>query len=352
MDPGGLRERKAGLVAAAIAAVWVNAQLALFAALTSAVRRTVAAVPPPARNLTPQQRRRAQQARAATAANSARRLAAQTAAIIAAAIARTLAILIAAGISPRAHVPVPGDLARTASFATISEMLNATGRNAYRSVVGAYRGITASLPADATVAQRMAAAQTALTLSAGKGFTGFTDSLGRHWDMATYVEMTTRTAVADMIREEQWTQIRADGGDLVLVYSRWAEHICVHCRPWLGKVISLTGTTAVGGRISVTEASGHAFTATVAGTLAEMLASGWAHPNCRCSTMPVGDGADLSDFRAPVETAAQAAVRHTAARTARDRQNQAREAARHAMSALTPRAKARARGQLAELRRR
>jgi hypothetical protein len=342
-----------------VAAVWLAAEIALLAALASAVRKAVTAssiaTAPPPRGMNPRQqqawRKRRQQAAATAAAQAARRLASLAAAIIATAIARTIAILIAAGINPRAHVPVPGDLARTGSFATLQEMLGSAGRSAYKSTLAIFREVTAAVPASGSLADRLAAAQAAITRAAGHGITGFTDATGRAWDVTAYVEMATRTTISNLIREDEWRQIRADGGDLAVVYSRWAEHICGKCLPWLGKTVSLTGSTPPGARVSVTDAAGKQFTATVAGTLQEMIMGGWGHPNCRCSTMPVADGADLSDLAAPVETTAQAAVRH-----AEDRRQQAqalrqRHAARLAVAALTPHEKARARHRLAETRR-
>ena len=287
-DPGGQREIRALSVAVAIAAVWAAAEIALLAAIASAVRKAVTAssiaTAPPPRGMNPRQqqawRKRRQQAAATAAAQAARRLASLAAAIIATAIARTIAILIAAGINPRAHVPVPGDLARTGSFATLQEMLGSAGRSAYKSTLAIFREVTAAVPASGSLADRLAAAQAAITRAAGHGITGFTDATGRAWDVTAYVEMATRTTISNLIREDEWRQIRADGGDLAVVYSRWAEHICGKCLPWLGKTVSLTGSTPPGARVSVTDAAGKQFTATVAGTLQEMIMGGWGHPNC------------------------------------------------------------------------
>ena len=204
---------------------------------------------------------------------------------------------------------------------------------------------------DGTLADRLAAAQTALSRAAERGITGFTDAAGHHWDVASYAEMVTRTGTSDLIDEELTAHLTGDGLDLVLIWSAWAESACPKCRPWLGKIVSLTGHTRTGARVSVTGLGGRRITGTVAGTVEEARLAGWRHPQCRCSMTGLSDGADLSGLDITPETPAQAAQRHGAARRDAYRQHEKHRAARLAMASLTPHQKARARARLAGLRR-
>jgi hypothetical protein len=357
-DPGGAREIRSAAIGAAVAAVWLAAEIALLAALASAVRKAVTAASagtyPVQRGGTPAQQqarqRRQRQAAATAAAQAARRLASLAAAIIATAIARTMAILIAAGISPRAHVPVPGDLAPLPSYPTISAMVNAAGRTAYADVRSLFRQVMAAVPDSGSLPVRLAAAQQALSRDAARGITGFTDASGRRRDLTAYLEMAVRTAVSSLTDAELYDRLTADGGDLILIWSAWAESACPKCVPWLGKVVSLTGHTPPGAAFSVLGAGGRAFSGTVAGTVQEAIAAGWRHPQCRCSATGVTDGADLSGLDGPRETNAQAARRREADRLAQAHAARQRHAARSAVLALTPHEKARARRHLAETR--
>ena len=357
-DPGGAREIRSAAISAAVAAVWLAAEIALLAALASAVRKAItassAATAPPPRGMTPRQqqawRKRQQQVAATAAANAARRLAVLAAAIIATAIARTIAILIAAGINPRAHVPVPGDLAPLPSFPSLDQMLSAAGRTAYGDVRSLFRQVMASVPESGSLPDRLAAAQQALTRDAARGITGFTDAAGSRRDLTAYVEMAVRTAVSNLTDAELYRRLTADGSDLILIWSAWAESACPKCVPWLGKVVSLTGSTPPGAAFSVLGAGGRAFSGTVAGTLQEAIAAGWRHPQCRCSCTGLTDGADLSGLDGPRETEAQAARRREADRMAQAHAARQRHAARNGVLALTPHEKARARRGLAEAR--
>jgi hypothetical protein len=357
-DPGGAREIRSAAIGTAVAAVWLAAEIALLAALASAVRKAVTAASiataPPPRGMNPRQqqawRKRRQQAAALAAAQAARRLASLAAAIIATAIARTIAILIAAGISPRAHVPVPGDLAPLPSYPAISQMVSAAGRTAYGDVRSLFRQVMAAVPDSGSLDDRLAAAQQALTGDAARGITGYAGPAGTRRDLAAYVEMAVRTAVSNLTDAELYRRLTADDSDLILIWSAWAESACPKCVPWLGKVVSLTGHTPPGAAFSVLGNGGRAFSGTVAGTLQEAIAQGWRHPACRCSSTGLADGADLSGLDGPRESGPQGARRREAARMAQAQTARQRHAARSAVLALTPHEKAQARRHLAETR--
>lgn len=115
---------------------------------------------------------------------------------------------------------------------------------------------------------RREAAQSALDRFAARGITGFVDRAGRRWDMASYVEMSTRAAVGNAAVQGHVDRLVAAGHDLVSVSD--APQECKICRPWEGKVLSLSGARRVDG-------------VDVAGTLAEAKRAGLMHPGCRHS---------------------------------------------------------------------
>lgn len=115
---------------------------------------------------------------------------------------------------------------------------------------------------------RREAAQAALDEFAGRGITGFMDRSGRNWEMASYVEMSTRAATANAAITGHSDRLLAAGIDTVQVSD--APQECSKCRPWEGKVLSLSGTARADG-------------VPVAGTLAQAKADGLFHPGCRHS---------------------------------------------------------------------
>ena len=98
-------------------------------------------------------------------------------------------------------------------------------------------------------------------ISAERGISAFIDKKGRSWTMATYCEMLTRTATAEIFHQAKTNEYLAHGEDLVIV--TYHTPTCEKCSPWDGKVLSLTGET-----------QGYP-------TMAEAKASGLFHPNCR-----------------------------------------------------------------------
>lgn len=107
---------------------------------------------------------------------------------------------------------------------------------------------------------RREAAQMALNRFADAGITGFIDRAGRRWDIASYTEMATRTATGRAAIQGHIDRLQANGYDLVIVSDSPDE--CPLCRPWEGRVLSLSGATP-----------GYP-------TLAEAQGSGLFHANC------------------------------------------------------------------------
>ncbi len=133
-----------------------------------------------------------------------------------------------------------------------------------RSAVDIYRTVIAETSAPAVLtgtATRRQAAQAALDRWATVGLTGFRDRTGRRWSLETYAEMATRTAVGRAQVDGHLDRYVADGRDLVIVSNAPAE--CSKCRPWEGKVLSISGATP-----------GYP-------TVAQARAAGLQHSNCR-----------------------------------------------------------------------
>lgn len=178
--------------------------------------------------------------------------------------------------------------------------------------------------------RRMQAAQAMLDDLGQQGITGFTDKAGRRWDLASYTEMATRTAVSNAWDDMQWQMGTRSGLDLVKVSTHSTEGSCPACLPWLGKTLSITGAT-------------HDYP-----TVAEAKAAGWRHPNCRCFATVI-DGGYMEDVTNPVDIE-DAAEAYKASQRQRAHERNVRKAGRAMQAAITPAAKARARRDLASAR--
>lgn len=145
----------------------------------------------------------------------------------------------------------------------------------YRDVVSA----ASAAPLLGTQTRRQAA-QSALSRFAARGVTGFVDTAGRSWNLVSYVEMATRTAVGRAAIEAHSDRLGAAGVDLVIVSS--APEECEKCRPWEGKILTRAGD---GGARTVevehATVDGRMVRVRVAGSLPEARSAGLMHPNCR-----------------------------------------------------------------------
>lgn len=142
-----------------------------------------------------------------------------------------------------------------------------------RSTLDVYRSVIAETAAPGVVTgttTRRQATQRALNRFADHGLVGFVDRRGRRWELDTYAEMATRTAVGHAQVAGALDRFEASDRDLVIVSD--APQECKACRPWEGKVLSISGATPKGTRVG-------GFT--VAGTVAEAQRAGLHHPNCR-----------------------------------------------------------------------
>lgn len=172
--------------------------------------------------------------------------------------------------------PLPGSAAVTRIAAETTSALHATHLRILRTTIDAYRDVVAQASSQVLLGTqtRREAAQTALNRFAARGVTGFVDRAGRSWDMASYVEMAVRTGAGHAAVAAHADRLQSYGQDLVIVSD--APQECRLCRPWEGKVLSLSGSTA-----GTVDGSGGV---RVAGSLSEATAAGLFHPGCRHST--------------------------------------------------------------------
>ncbi|HSW49446.1 MAG TPA: phage minor capsid protein, partial [Bryobacteraceae bacterium] len=163
--------------------------------------------------------------------------------------------------------PEPQAYARGASVRAIAKEavgnLRATRPRILRSALDAYREVIVAGAEDVVtgVATRQQSVQRALNQFADRGVPGFVDKAGRGWDLGSYAEMATRSAVIRSSVAGKLEKFEAAGQDLVVVSDHWEE--CDLCRSWEGKVLSRSGRTP-----------GYP-------TVADAEAGGLFHPNCR-----------------------------------------------------------------------
>ena len=92
------------------------------------------------------------------------------------------------------------------------------------------------------------------------GIAYFTDRRGARWTLERYVNMATTTVLANANRQAFFMKSIEMGNDLVKVYHIGLTPECDLCKPFTGKVLSITGRTK--GYLTIDEAkeiSGHLF---------------------------------------------------------------------------------------------
>ena len=99
-----------------------------------------------------------------------------------------------------------------------------------------------------------------------RGIESFTDKRGRAWNLRTYADMVAQTTTMEAELQGTVNRTLEAGMDLVKVSDHQEE--CELCRPWEGRVLSLTGATA-----------GYP-------TLEEAKAAGLFHPRCLHALTP------------------------------------------------------------------
>lgn len=144
----------------------------------------------------------------------------------------------------------------------LDSLMDAADRRILRSVNDAYADIvgrTSALVATGSITYREAV-QRELNDFADRGITSFVDRAGKSWDMETYAEMATLTAIERATREGYTDAMMEFGYDLAQISDHYGA--CPICEAWQGVVISITGNTP-----------GYE-------TLADAEAAGVFHPRC------------------------------------------------------------------------
>lgn len=113
---------------------------------------------------------------------------------------------------------------------------------------------------------RKGVAQLVLDRLTRRGITGFVDGRGKGWDLASYAEMAVRSATGRAAIDGHTQRLQQSGHDLVIVSD--APQECRICRPFEGKILSLSGAPRTDGVRPLM-------------TLDQARHEGLFHPNCR-----------------------------------------------------------------------
>lgn len=186
--------------------------------------------------------------------------------------------VLAAG-GPGVREAAPGIVATNrgavqAYAAELAGTVKTTHTRILRATEDIYQRVVADVAGQAVtgVQTRREVAARAVSRLAAAGVTGFQDRAGRRWMLDSYVEMAARTTVGQAHVQGGLDRFAQQGRYLVIVSN--APEECELCRPYEGRVLSLTGREPTAG-----EVEGHRY----AGTLAQARAAGFQHPNCRHS---------------------------------------------------------------------
>lgn len=172
----------------------------------------------------------------------------------------------------------------------LGKRLDAAAQRITRFADDAYRAATVSsaltqIMDKATPAEAQAQAWRELT---AKGVTGFTDRTGRQWNLATYVEMATRTAAQKAYNASHRDRLTLAGINYFTISTTGRP--CPLCAPWEGKVLADRGA----GEVTEPNArGGDPVTFHVAATIEEATEAGLFHPNCKHTLTAYLPGATL-----------------------------------------------------------
>lgn len=184
----------------------------------------------------------------------------------------------------RATKAFPGVGAAAAIRADLSNALEDVTRRVLRFPQDVFQRAVATFSTDVTLGlgTTRTAQQGAWGRLLSQGVTGFVDKAGRRWNLASYVEMATRSATRRGYDDAKVTTMQDNGVNLVSIVV--GSGACERCARWSGEILrTKSGPT---GRIRVRHATeDREVTVSVAGTLDEAKRAGWRHPNCRCSTV-------------------------------------------------------------------
>lgn len=182
-------------------------------------------------------------------------------------------------------VSVPPTVARavTAIAADTTRTVATVPTRILRSADDAYRRVVADASSQVLLGARTRrdAAQQALDRLADQGIMSFRDRSGRRWQAASYVEMAVRTGTGLAAVQGHVDTLAANGLDLVVVSD--APRECPACRPWEGKVLSISGASSGAVEVASAVDPGRMVRVMVSGSVADAKSAGLHHPNCRHS---------------------------------------------------------------------
>ncbi len=242
-----------------------------------------------------------------------------------------------------------GDAAAARITLDLATRLTAAAHRITRFADDAYRAAVVEAAKRQTQSQLVPAAaqRAAWDDLMSRGVSGYRDSSGRNWNLSSYVEMATRTAVQRAFNAAHLDRMLAFGVEFFTVPDD--GHPCPLCLPWQGKVLSNTQA----GMLTVRAADRPGFVhVDVAATVAEATDAGLFHPMCRHVLTAYLPG--VTDVAPPREWTEQDQARYAATQRLRALERAVREQKRLAETALTPleqkRAQARARALQAQIR--
>lgn len=161
-----------------------------------------------------------------------------------------------------------------------------------------------------------------------RGVTGFTDSAGRNWNLATYSEMATRTATHRAWTDSHTDAMAAHGRDLVTVIV--GRQGCKKCARYAGKILTTRGEPGVR-EVEHTTRDGVYLSVDVYDTVDNARANGLLHPNCRCRLVAYHPGLSI-----PADSTAYNPVEHKARNDLRALEVEVRKSKREALLAMSP----------------
>jgi hypothetical protein len=161
-----------------------------------------------------------------------------------------------------------------------------------------------------------------------RGVTGFVDSAGRNWNLATYTEMATRTATHRAWSDGHLEAMATNGQDLVsVVVGRGA---CRKCSEYANKVLCYRGEPGM--RVVEHATRDYVFlNVDVYATVEQAREHGFLHPNCKCRLV-----AYLPGLSMPADQTTFSERENTARAHLRNLEVQVRKSKMEALTALSP----------------
>lgn len=243
----------------------------------------------------------------------------------------------------RAAVAAAGirvDVVENLAAALVADV-GARHSNVLRHLIDVYRSVIQEATAVSVAGgmTRRQAAQHAYARFVDQGVVSFVDSGGRTWRLSSYVEMGVRTVTQRAAVQGQTDRLSRLGVDTVIVSNSPRE--CPLCRPWEGKVLSISG--GLRGRVELPSVVRRAemVTVDIAGSVTAARAAGLQHPNCTHSLRAYLPGAT----KAPKGELANPEG-YEAKQRQRAIERQIRKWKERELAALTPEAKATAKGKV------